>query len=560
MVEFEADLPADANALDADRLTASKASSDVSPRSAGCVLALHNVTKTFGEVRALRGVDFELLEGEVHALLGQNGAGKSTLVKIMSGVHQPDGGSLEVHGEPVSFFRSPAEARRAGLAVVYQELSLVPSLSVSANIFLNREPSAMGVVREGEILQLTRRLLERYDFPLDPKALVGTLPFARRQMVEIIKALAGNVRVLILDEPTSALMKGEEEVLFDAISRVTRRGVGVIYVTHRLREVFRLSQRITVLRDGQGVGTFSTSAMNMKSLVSAIVGGASVVGGKATSASDDEREQRLPEPVARVEASDAGGKEGAPYLELRGITNDKLHDIDLKVAPGEIVGLAGLLGAGSTEILETIFGLRRISRGEVRVKGKRVRSRRPADAIHMGAGLVPDDRAVNGLVMAHSIDSNVALPSLGLFTRLGWYLRRSAISRTRRAMSDLSIKAPGPATTVGSLSDGNQQKVVFAKWREPRPELLLLNEPTAGVDVMAREEIYATIRDTAQAGTAVLIASSDFEELMRLCDRFLFVVDGRIVHSATHSEVGTEERLNSLVHQQRDQLWEGAQA
>lgn len=508
------------------------------PPSSGQLVEIRGLRKSYGVVQALRGVDFELAPGEVHALLGENGAGKSTLIKILAGVESMDAGSLKVFGEEAAF-RSPAESRAAGLAVVYQELSLVPSLTVAANLFLGREPrNPLGAVRQSEIMARTSAFLDEYGFPLDPKALVADLPFAYRQMTEIAKALMSDVRVLVLDEPTSALSEGEEDVLFDAVRKVTARGVGVIYVTHRLGEVFRLSQRVTVFRDGQRVGTHPTSEMDMKSLVNAIVGPRTMARelAGAVEAGTPAPHPERPEATVRI------------ALAMRGVCDDRLHGIDLDVGAGEIVGLAGVIGSGRTEILETVFGLRRPKSGEMALDGGPYRPKGPIDAIRDGVGLVPEDRHQQGLVLQDTIERNIALPRLTVLSRIGAFARRAAASRAETAMRELSVKAHSRKTIVGTLSGGNQQKVVFGKWRDPRCEILLLDEPTVGVDVGAREEIYGVIRAAAAAGTGVLVVSSDLSELLLLCQRITVVRDGRTIRTVSRQEVGSEEELHHLVH------------
>lgn len=501
------------------------------------LIQLDAITKSFGHVRALRGVHFDLRPGEVHALLGQNGAGKSTLIKILAGVTLKDGGQIRLGGE-IAEYRSAAAARAAGVAIVYQELSLVPSMSVADNLFLAREPARFGLVRRRALMDEAQRFLTEHALPLDPRTAVCDLPFPYRQLTEIAKALCGQVRVLVLDEPTSALSRGEEEILFDAIAQVTRRGVGVIYVTHRLSEVFRLSNRVTVFRDGTNVCTFATGETNMEQLVAAIVGpsGTALAAGRST--------------ATRVTGRDPEHNQAtAPVIELCGVGNDRLHGVDLAVHSGEIVGLAGMIGSGRTEIIETIFGLRGVASGELRVNGVPRMIRGPMDAIEMGFGLVPEDRHLQGLVLDHSIERNLALPRLAELTSAGMFRRGASAARTQTAIGKLSIKAPSGRTRAADLSGGNQQKIVFGRWIEPIPKLLLLDEPTAGVDVGAREQIYDVVRRIVADGSAGLIVSSDLAELLLLCDRIAVVVGGRIVRMLTCSQITGEEHLHQLVQE-----------
>jgi ribose transport system ATP-binding protein len=499
------------------------------------LVRVEGITKSFGGVRALRGVSLEVRPGEVHALLGENGAGKSTLIKILSGVHTHDSGSIEIAGTKVAF-DTPAKARDAGIAVVYQDLSLVESLSIGANLMLGREPrTGLGFLKKRQLMAEVEAFLTQHGIPLDPRVAVSTLPFAYRQMTEICKALMGDVRVLILDEPTSALTSDEEQILFDAIKTVTDRGVGVIYVTHRLNEVFRISQRVTVFRDGANVGTFTTAETDMKQLVAAIIG----PGHPALQA------QKTTSTPATPPAAAAAG--AAPVLSLSRLSNDRLSDVDLTLLPGEIHGLAGMIGSGRTEILETIFGLRGIDEGEIAIDGKARSLHSPAEAIDCGIALVPEDRQVQGLILEHSIERNLALPRLAYFSRWGWVQQRASVQEARAAIGKLAVKAPGASTPVKNLSGGNQQKVVFAKWSHPRPRILLLDEPTVGVDVGAREEIYVLVRDAAKVGTGVLIVSSDLGELLLLCDRISVVSDGRIIRTFARGELGDAEELHHLI-------------
>ncbi|NKJ46222.1 sugar ABC transporter [Burkholderia sp. SG-MS1] len=516
------------------------------------LIRVAGVTKRFGGVQALRGVDLEVLPGEVHALLGENGAGKSTLIKILSGVHTYDDGAVEIDGQKVAF-DSPAQSRAAGVAVVYQDLSLVESLSVGANLMLGREPrTRLGFVKNRQLMATVSEFLRSRGIPLDPRTPVGTLPFAYRQMTEICKALMRDVRVLILDEPTSALTGGEEQILFDAIRAVTDRGVGVIYVTHRLNEVFRISQRVTVFRDGANAGVFQTADTDMKQLVAAIVG----AGHAALHAREETAVGVTDEvPVAvTTQTSAARSGDSAPVLRLANVSNDRLHDVDLVVRGGEVHGLAGLIGSGRSEILQTIFGIRRIEAGAIDIDGQARSRNTPAEAIQLGIALVPEDRHLEGLVLDHSIERNLTLPRLPHFSRWGWLRSQAAVQQAKRSIKALSVKAPGASTAVKFLSGGNQQKVVFAKWNHPRPKLLLLDEPTVGVDVGAREEIYGVVHDAAQAGTGVLVVSSDLDELLRLCDRISIVADGCIVKTVERAGLANAEALHHLIQLSRTSI------
>ena len=503
------------------------------------VLSGRGLHKSYGGFLALRGVDFDLRKGEVHALLGQNGAGKSTFIKLVAGAETPTAGAITIDGRSCTF-KSPADAFQAGISVVYQELSLVPGMTVADNLFLGREPTnSVGVVRTGDIRSRTKAVLERYGFPLDPSATVGDLPFAYKQMTEIAKALLTDAKVLILDEPTSALTEGEEEILFDAVRKVVAQGVSVIYVTHRLQEVFKICNRVTVFRDGKNAGTSLVKDINMETLVASIIGNV--------------RHDQARQGGAHVEAKTVvrrnAGSVHKPRLELRNVGNDKVRDISLTVEEGEIVGIAGSLGSGRTEILQTIFGLLPVDTGEILVGGKTVSIRGPIDAIRAGIGLVPEDRHVEGLALSHTIERNLSLPFLKRMTRLGTFLKSVAESRATKTMADLRVKADSSSTVLSLLSGGNQQKVVLGKWFNPLCGLLLLDEPTVGVDVGAREEIYLNIRLAVSQGSAVLVVSSDLAELLLICDRIYIVNEGAVTGHYFADELDGEEALHHGIHQ-----------
>ncbi|GAA1136422.1 sugar ABC transporter ATP-binding protein [Nocardioides aquiterrae] len=504
---------------------------------------LRDITVSFGAVKALRGVSFDLRPGEVHALLGQNGAGKSTLIKVLSGVNQRDGGEVLIHGKETNF-RSAQDSRDSGIAMVYQDLSLIPSMSVASNLFLGREPHVgAGLVRHRTIHAQAQKYLAEQGFPIKASARVDSLPFAYRQLTEIAKALMGDIKILVLDEPTSALSAGEEEILFKTVAEVTKRGVGVIYVTHRLQEVFRISDRVSVLRDGRNVGTHNTSEITMEKLVSEIVGpGHERMATDTLSVEEGDRRSAFQDD-ASVRST------AAPVVELRGVRNSRLNGVDLKVRPGEILGLAGMVGSGRTEILETMFGLRKADEGEVLFEGKSVRWRTPHQAIAAGVALVPEDRHLEGLVLEDTIAANIAMPRLPHLTRAGLFSKGEAQRRAKKAVADLNVKAPGIHTRLQNLSGGNQQKVVFGKWLTPEPRLLLLDEPSVGVDVGARDEIYGIIRRFARNGCAVVVVSSELVELQLLCDTLAVVHDGRVTTCVRSSEVQGEERLHHLVQE-----------
>lgn len=501
------------------------------------LLTMRDIVMQFGAVKALRGVNFDLLPGEVHGLLGQNGAGKSTLIKVIAGVHRQTEGELRVLGEP-RHFASPAESRDAGIAVVHQSLSLVPNLTVAENLLLGIEDVRLGMIRGAALKKRAVALLEHYNLPLRPQQRVGDLSFAYRQLLEIGKALIKDARILILDEPTSSLSKAEEPILFGAIKEATRKGIGVIYVSHRLSEIFDLTDRVTVFRDGLNAGSFKTRETTIHAVVEAIVGEK-----LARQVSTDGTSMVHRAPVA----------DDAPVqLELRGLTNDVVSGVDLTVRRGEIVGLVGSTGSGRTELLESIFGVRRIKAGVIR-SDRTLNINKPEDAIKAGIKLVPEDRHIHGLVLQHDLERNNAMAVIPDLQRLGVLFSagksRELASQVRER---LSIKAPSIFTKAEVLSGGNQQKIVLGKWLNSDTRVLLLDEPTAGVDIGARAEIYKIIAELADRGTAVLVASSDYEELLQLCSRFVFIRGGRVIRAVPRGHVTDERDLHRILEDDQE--------
>lgn len=502
------------------------------------LVSMRDIVMAFGPVKALRGADFELLPGEVHGLLGQNGAGKSTLIKILAGVYRPRAGVMEIGGAPTTF-NSPAESQRAGIAVVHQSLSLVPQLTVAQNLSLGVEPlKAFGRVDNRAVVRKAEAVIEHYRLPLNPDQKVGSLTFAYRQLLEIAKALAKDARILILDEPTSSLSRAEEDILFGAIREAQGHGIGVIYVSHRLGEVMEITDRVTVFRDGDDVGSFNTSEIDIPILVQAIVG---------------DKQQGLASSMERRERrAIAAGT--TPVLSVSGLSNAQSHDVSLDVHAGEILGLVGTTGSGRTELLESLFGIRAITSGNVLVEGRPVHFRSPRAAIASGIKLIPEDRHEQGLVMGHTIEANSSLPNLGqLSGTLGRFRIGPARGIARHTIEELKVVANGIETKVENLSGGNQQKVLIGKWLDTPTKILLLDEPTAGVDVGARADIYRIINDLALNGTAVIVSSSDYEELLNLCTRFAFIRSGRVVSSCARDEVSSEKELHTRLESTREE-------
>ncbi len=485
------------------------------------IFRLSGVAKNFGGVVAVREVDFDLFEGEVHALVGENGAGKSTLMKMVSGVHAPDEGSLEVGGEVVSF-SSPREAEAAGIAMIPQELDLFPELSITENLFVGRKRprTRWGGLDWGAMREEARRRLGAMGVSLDVSAPVKQLSTANRQIVAIARALLGEAKAVIMDEPTASLTEREAEKLFGIIADLTASGVGVVYISHRLEEVFRVSDRITVMRDGGHVKTAPASELDSEELVRLMVG--------------RELEELFTRNVREP---------GDVALEVRGLTREgEFRAVDLTLRRGEVVGLSGLIGAGRTELAQAIFGIRAADGGEVLLDGEAVKLSSPRKAMEKGVFYVPEERKSQGLISPFTISSNVTLSILDRICRLG-FVRRDAESETaERFAGALSIRGAGIGDPVSRLSGGNQQKVVLAKSLAREPSVLLLDEPTRGVDVGAKSEIYRLIDDLAVEGKAVLLISSELEEILSMSDRVVVMREGTVSGEFTRAEA-TQEKL-----------------
>jgi ABC-type sugar transport system ATPase subunit len=474
------------------------------------LVRLDQISKAFPGVRALDNVSFDVLPGEVHVLMGENGAGKSTLMKILSGAYQPDSGTIQIDGASV-VLGDPLDAQRRGIAMIYQELTLLDNLDVGRNVMLGQEPSRGGMVAWGALYAEAERILRDLALSLDARAPVAALNMAERQMVEIARAARRDPRIIVMDEPTSSLTQSEEETLFALIARLKARGVGIIYISHRMDEVFRLADRITVLRDGKHITTRPASALTRAELIALMVG--------------REVDSSVPRGVGAI---------GQVILETRVVSSGaRVRDVNLQLRAGEILGLAGLIGAGRTELAEVLFGARRVESGEIRLDGQPMIFLSPDDAIQRGIAYVPDDRKGLGLVLMQSVQTNITLAALERLIRapllMGGVLNGGAIRSTVAAWTQrLNIRAASPSVNVELLSGGNQQKVVLAKWLSRNPRVLILNEPTRGIDVGAKAEVHALIRDIASQGVAVLMISSELPEVLSVSDRIVVMAGGRI--------------------------------
>ncbi len=486
-------------------------------------LRAEQISKSFGPVHALTEVSLDVRAGEVLALMGENGAGKSTLLRVLSGDHQPDAGHLLLDGIPVTF-HSPSEAHRAGLRVIQQEPEIVPHVSVAENIYLGALPRRARILDKRTLVAQVRRDLERYGFQdvLDPGTLGSELSAAQRQLVEILRALAGEVRVIAFDEPTSSLSDHEVDALFGLIRRLRDDGVAIVYVSHRMSEIFTIADRVAVLRDGRYVGDRMVSQTDNAELVRMMVG--------RNLADMFVRDPREP---------------GEVMLSVRGLVTDDVRDVSLQVRAGEVVGLGGLVGAGRSELALAIIGAVPIHQGGIEVAGEPLRLRGPADALRAGIGLAPEERKAQALLLRRSVRDNITLAVLRRLARLRVVRRRAERDLARRHVDQLAIRASSIEQEVATLSGGNQQKVVLARWLARRPRVLILDEPTRGVDVGAKAEIYSIINDLAAQGMALLVISSEMPELLGLSDRIVVMQGGRVTGEVTRAEA-TEERVLAL--------------
>jgi ABC-type sugar transport system ATPase subunit len=481
---------------------------------------VRGATKTYGGVQALVDVDFTVGPGEVRALLGKNGAGKSTLIRLLSGAETADAGVVRVGGTEMER-PSVQEAHRLGVRTVYQELTLVPGLSVAENLFMARWPGRVRIDRR-RMEQDARAALERIGLRIDPRSLVEQLSIADRQLVEIARAVHDEPRLLILDEPTSSLAAAEVDRVVEVVRTIQASGVAVVFVSHRVPEIRRVASTATVMRDGRTVGDLDLATTSTAQMVELMLGEAS-----------DETE-RVTEPLVA----------GPVLVQVRGLrVEPKLHGVDLDVHAGEVLGIAGVLGSGRTELLQVVAGLRPADGGTVHVDGTRVDGRGHARALALGVGLTPEDRKNDGIVPELGLDENLVLSDLGSVSRGGVLSRSRVAAAARKAMTTMSIKAASPRLAVGSLSGGNQQKVVIGRWLHAGSRLLLLDEPTRGVDVRAKAQIYALVRRLAADGRAVVFVSSEMEELNLVCDRVVVLHHGRITAEHRAPAIETDQLL-----------------
>jgi rhamnose transport system ATP-binding protein len=485
------------------------------------VIQVQHVSKSFGGVRALQDVHFEIFPGEVHALLGENGAGKSTLIKIITGVHQPDTGELFLEGSPIHFANT-REAQAHGIAAIYQEPSLFPDLDIAENILVGRQPISRGGVDWRRMYQEAGALLQRLGLALDLRTKARELSVAHSQVVEIARALSINAKVLIMDEPTSSLTLGEVEELFGIVRQLRAAGTAIVFISHRLEELFALADRVTTLRDGTYVGTRAMADVTIEGLIRMMVG------------------RTLDElfPKQAVAA-------GEVVLEVAGLgVEGSFSDVSFELRRGEILGMAGLIGAGRTNVARALFGIEPATMGTIKLDGKAVAIKRPDTAMALGIGYVPEDRKEHGLVLPMSIADNITLPILSTFATLGWLDANRELQAATAASRQLEVKMAHIRQKAEELSGGNQQKVVLAKWLGARPRVLILDEPTRGIDVGTKAAVHALMSSLAAQGMAILMISSELPEILGMSDRILVMREGRLTGHFSRAEA-TQEKLMS---------------
>lgn len=495
------------------------------------ILELKDISKTFPGVKALDQVQFNIYPGEVHALLGENGAGKSTLIKTISGVHKPDSGSIEISGKTVQF-NNPRDAQKHGIATIYQELLLYPELTVAENIFMGHAPKKFpGVIDWQQVETKSREILASLDVhDIDVSQKVGSLNVGNRQRVEIAKALSQDARILIMDEPTAALTEADVERLFNIVRLLSERGVAIIYISHRLVEIFELADRVTVLRDGQYVDTRSVAETSEDQLISLMVGRTI--------------DNLFPKEDAEI---------GEIALEVRNLNRTPhTRNVNLTLRAGEIVGIAGLVGSGRSELAQVIFGHTPAESGEIFINGTSTQVKSPEHAMRLGIAYVPEDRGSQGLIREMRIRENISLSILKILSKFSFINRNAEYSLAENSIDQFSIRAYSTEQVVGKLSGGNQQKIVISKWLATNPRVLIMDEPTRGIDVGAKSEIHRLMSQLAQQGLAILMISSELPEILGMSDRVLVMRGGTIVAEYARHEATQEKIAGAMMSETRD--------
>jgi ribose transport system ATP-binding protein len=495
------------------------------------ILRAKGLVKRFSGVTALAGVDIELAGGEVHALVGENGAGKSTLIKILTGAYGRDAGEMEVEGRAVDF-RSPEEAQAAGVVAVYQEVNLLSFRTVAENIYLGREPRRWGFIDWKRMNADASALLGRLGLAIDPRATLGDLSIALRQMVAIARGVSLNAKVVFLDEPTSSLTEREVAILYNLIRRLKAEGAAVVYISHRFDELYAVCDRVTVLRDGKLVGMRPLEGLERLDLVCMMLG---------------KQRDELRKGTTAFDKHEAAGGGKAKLLRAEGLVSGRrIKDVTVEVGRGEIVGLAGLLGSGRTETARAIFGADPVDQGSVELEGKRLKVRSPGDAIEAGIALLPEDRKAEGIIPELSVRENLTLAALPMLTRFGVVSRAKQREIVDKFMKRLSIKASSPEQKIRELSGGNQQKVLLGRWLCRNPKILLLDEPTRGIDIGAKGDIQELINELAEAGLGVLMISSELEELVEGCSRVIVMRGGERAAELRGDQISTDAIIHAM--------------
>ena len=492
------------------------------------IICLKDIKKSFFGVTVLNDVSFEAYPGEVHALVGGNGAGKSTLMKIMTGVYTKDSGKIFFNGEE-TVFNNYKDAFRQGIAMIFQEMSSVPTLTVTENIFLNNEIlKNKCFVDKAAMRKKAVELLERLGVDINPDAVVGELTVGEKQMVEIVKALSSEARVLVMDEPTASLSTKEVENLFQIMFNLKKQGIAIIYISHRMNEILAVADKVAVLRDGEIVAKLVNDNLKVETIIGYMMG----------NETGTSFEWMPPNTMISDEA----------VLEVEHLKiNEQIEDVSFKLRKGEVIGFAGLLSSGRTEILETLFGIRRARCGTIKINHQLVTINSPAQAVKAGFGLVPEDRRTQGLVLTHSLKDNLILPILNKVCT-GPFLDKKKIKRTTdHSIRELSVKTDSAEKIIGLLSGGNQQKIVISKWLRSDMTILLLDEPTAGVDIGSKKELVATVRKFTDQGNSAIFVSSELQEMMAVCDRIYILKRGKIINELRHDEIESEEVLQNEI-------------
>lgn len=492
------------------------------------ILEMENIRKSFSNVEVLHGIDFSLEPGEIRALLGANGAGKSTLMKILCGVYGATSGIIKVEGNEVNISK-PSIANQLGIAIVHQELSIIPTLTVLQNFFLGREVKKRGVLSEGEMRKEYDRIRTEFEFDIDPDIPAKKLSVAKQQMVEIMKILSLDAKIIIMDEPTTSLTNDEKRNLYGLIKQLQARGKTIVYISHILEEIFMLADKATIMRNGEMVGTFLVKELTIP-LISEYMTGSKLVSKKRVSSVQNEAK---------------------PILEVKNLKNKSIHDVSFVLKPGEVLGFAGLVGAGRSEIVRALFGVDAKETGEIKIQGREVKVKTPGDAIRNGIGLIPEDRKTEGLILKHEIYKNASMIQLDSLMKNHLLNEKKEKTFAENAVERLTIKVNKVTDKVEKLSGGNQQKVVVSKWISDEFKVLIFDEPTKGIDISAKEDIFKIIDDFARMGMGIIFISSDLEEVLRVSDRLLVIRDGEIIEEMLNQDITQKNIMESILRGKR---------